>query len=356
MLRRRDIASAPAAHFLAASDAATDSSPPGLGGYMHGLYWQFTVPMEDLMWLHITVLELLACVFSTIIFARVLPQRSRLTMVVDATSAYYTLAKESEKSEVLIYAHHTALTHERFRVAAGRCDIVHGAGDFKIAGDAASRSKWDVLQAFAASMRTHTRRLVVPQTCIDIYTAVLRHAKLQGVRVRAGQRPPPASMSSAARSLLEQVEAAAHRDPQTGPSSHGFLAQEVIEHVANGFIRRLRAAGKERITDRRELQRTSRSSFLASLRTAEERARTLTRADPRSESPPRAAAVEPSAMQTSLVEGVRLATPTRPRVATGGERRAQRERDRLRAAAHRADALADPGATPEQRARLAAGI
>ncbi|MGA1354809.1 MAG: hypothetical protein ACO32I_08575, partial [Candidatus Limnocylindrus sp.] len=233
VLRRRDIATMPAAHFLAASDAATDSSPPGLGGYMHGLYWQFTVPAEDLAWLHITVLELLACVFSTIIFARVLPPRARLTMVVDATSAYYTLAEESTKSEILIYAHHAARASERFRSAAERGDIVHGAGAFNLAGDAASRSKWDVLQSFATALRVRTRRLDVPQACTEIYAEVARHARARGVRVKAGQRPPEARMPSTVRDLLERVESAARSDPTAGPSAHGFLAQEVIEHVAN---------------------------------------------------------------------------------------------------------------------------
>ncbi|MGA1355015.1 MAG: hypothetical protein ACO32I_09620, partial [Candidatus Limnocylindrus sp.] len=315
---------------MAASDAATDSAPPGLGGYMHRMYWQLTIPFEDLAWLHITVLELLACVFGTIIFAKVLPSRARITMIVDATSAYYTLAEESEKSEVLIFAHHAALASERFRVAAIRCDIVHGAGDFNLAGDAASRSKWDVLQAFATALRIRTRRLEVPQACADIYADVLRYAKVRGIRIQAGRRPPETAMSSEARSLLDRVEAATGRDPRVGPSSHGFLSQEVIEHVAHGFLRRLRAAGGGRAADHlneREARRpphTTGRSFLASLRATERKPQgmTMRQAIP-SASTTQAKTSEPTSMQTALVGDVRLATPTRPRAPAGGERRAQ---------------------------------
>jgi len=44
--------------FTVTADAATDSVPPGLGGFCHGLWWHVEIPMEWLPYLHITVLEL----------------------------------------------------------------------------------------------------------------------------------------------------------------------------------------------------------------------------------------------------------------------------------------------------------
>ena len=46
--------------FTASADAATDSKPPGIGGFCHGLYWYIPIAIEWLAYLHITVLELLA--------------------------------------------------------------------------------------------------------------------------------------------------------------------------------------------------------------------------------------------------------------------------------------------------------
>jgi len=55
--------------YPAYADAATDSSPPGLGGYCHGLYWYIPLRPEWLNWLHITLLELLATGINAIVFA-----------------------------------------------------------------------------------------------------------------------------------------------------------------------------------------------------------------------------------------------------------------------------------------------
>lgn len=141
VLRHRDLSSSHVSHFLTSSDAATDSVPPGLGGYMHALYWNFPVPVADLRWLHITALELLACAFNAIILSRTLPRNSRLPLMVDATAAYFTLADETEHSPLLMHTHHLLLGEDRFRLAAATCDVVHASGDVNIAGDAASRSK-----------------------------------------------------------------------------------------------------------------------------------------------------------------------------------------------------------------------
>lgn len=124
VLKRRDIFSSHVSHFLASSDAATDSVPAGLGGYMHGLYWNFQIPVEDLRWLHITVLELLACAFNALIFTCTLPHNSRLTLMVDDTAAYFTLAEETERSPLLMHTHHLILSEDRFRVWRLPCAIL----------------------------------------------------------------------------------------------------------------------------------------------------------------------------------------------------------------------------------------
>ncbi|MGA1354685.1 MAG: hypothetical protein ACO32I_07955, partial [Candidatus Limnocylindrus sp.] len=336
-LRRSDISSLPGIRFLAASDAATDSNPPGLGGYMHGVYWNFPLPEEDLRWLHITVLELLACAFNAIIFTRVLPPQARLTLLVDATSAYYALANETERSTVLTLAHHTLLAEERFRAAARSCDIVHGSGDSNIAGDAASRSKWDVLHSFAAALRIRTRRAEVPEVCRSLYRSVLDQAVAGGVQVKRGFVPVDRPMPAEAQSLLQQIESLASRlPPECGPSSSGFLSQEVIEHAPKGFLAALReakglssegrAAGASHATPKSFLTVLRRHRPHSAAHPASRRA-----IDKASNSTP-ARSPQPGAMSTTCVQGVQLAAPTCPRTPARDPRRAQREADGMRSA------------------------
>ena len=49
--------------YVGSSDAATDSDPPGLGGFMHGFFWYIALRAVHTRWLHISVLELLATGF-----------------------------------------------------------------------------------------------------------------------------------------------------------------------------------------------------------------------------------------------------------------------------------------------------
>lgn len=125
VLRRRDLKEAPNIRFVAASDAATDSNPPGMGGYMHGAYWYMEIPKQDLQWLHITVLELLAGAFNVIIFGRMIPAGARVTLMVDASSAFFALANESERSHMLAFAHHALFEERAFVEGAKQCDITH---------------------------------------------------------------------------------------------------------------------------------------------------------------------------------------------------------------------------------------
>lgn len=361
VLRRSDISSAPVACFLAASDAATDSNPPGLGGYMHGVYWHFPIPIQDLQWLHITVLELLACAFNAIIFTRMLPTHVRLTLLVDATSAYYTLANETERSEILVFVHHALLDEERFRAAANLCDIVHGAGDMNLASDAVSRSKWDVLRALAASLRIRTRQVPVPSICAELYQRVLAHAIAGGVTVQTSFQPSERPLPTYARTLLQQLQAlaaGADHPNQMGPSSSGFLPQEVIEHTPSGFLSALRAAHK--VPEQRTLCAASAPSGFANvLRQRDSRlpaTTTFRRVIAKAARAPIVGLAAPSSMATTLVRGVQLAAPTCPRAPSQDPRRAQREADNLLAASRRAEAMAAPNATATQLQRLTDGL
>eukprot|EP00965_Chrysotila_dentata_P164298 5425421-Pleurochrysis_carterae.AAC.1 len=75
----------PHPHLVAAfADAATDSSPPGLGGYCQGLFWYCKLTPLHVAWLHISALELLATGFNAIVFADVLSSAQRTLLLSDA--------------------------------------------------------------------------------------------------------------------------------------------------------------------------------------------------------------------------------------------------------------------------------
>ena len=154
VLRRGDLASTRRMlTYYASSDAATDSKPPGMGGYMHGFYWQLCLASEHILWLHITVLELLATCFSIMIFNRLRPPGVELAFGADALATPITLAEDRERSEMLIIAHHAALDEPLFSEAEEHVSAGHLRGDANLASDAVSRSEWDTFFALCKQMK-----------------------------------------------------------------------------------------------------------------------------------------------------------------------------------------------------------
>ena len=69
--------------------------------------------------------------------------------------------EESERSTVLMYAHHRLLESRAFTAAAERSDAGHVAGSGNLAGDAASRSYDALLAEIARRARVRLIRLDV---------------------------------------------------------------------------------------------------------------------------------------------------------------------------------------------------
>ena len=366
VLRRTDLRVKKVATFLSASDAATDSQPPGMGGFMHGFYWQMSLSADDVKWLHITVLELLACVFNAIISARVKPPAARLMLMVDATSAFYTLADETERSEVLVFAHHAALSSSEFCQAARQCDVVHGSGSVNLAGDAASRSEWGVLRELASSLRIRLQRLQVPSECHEIFAKVLQYAQQRGKQVRHGARPPSPPEPQAVRDLLQHVQhGITSKDPVVGTSSSSFLTQEVVEHMPSKLVAALQQQ-RQRTSTNPDLSRPAAKAgrgVAAAIRKQQQSASSTATAVV--QRPPTVCATAPSQrglrgrtgrMQTASVAGVVLAAPAFTRSATPNARRVAREADTRRSARERASMMVSSHASAQDVERVAAGL
>ncbi|KAL3906774.1 MAG: hypothetical protein SGPRY_010423 [Prymnesium sp.] len=276
--------------------------------------------------------------------------------MVDATAAYFTLADETEHSPLLMHTHHLLLGEDRFRLAAATCDVVHASGDVNIAGDAASRSKWEILHALASAMRIRAQRVEVPSVCLQLYQRVLSYAVARGVEVRHGSTPSTRPLPRPATTLLTQAEGAIQRcGPALASSSSGLLPQEVIEHVS-GFLSSLRSLQHVHAGHADSPGSSTATSFLQALQRRGGTPLPLPRSPARviAKLPRPGIQTKRAAMQTSLVEGVRLATHKCPRPPSSDPRRLSRDADALLAASRRAQSMAAPSASAEQRARSVA--
>ena len=207
-LRERDLPKgvASALLFIGSSDAATDSDPAGMGGWMYGYYWYIPIAPEAIEYLHITVLEMLASCFSSLIFRKLVGEEAKLTLQTDATAAISTLVRETERSEVLVYAHHRVLREEPLRNSLRLTDLGHLFGDANIGADLASRGKWRELEQLARQLRLRLTRLPVPPLLQDILNDVLDFARARGVTLRAARIPPqPADPPTPATTSIPRI-------------------------------------------------------------------------------------------------------------------------------------------------------
>ena len=144
-------------------------------------------------WLHITVLELLATGFSTMIFSAQLPPQLRLTLGADASATVTTFTKETETSEMLVHAHHLFLNSTEFKTASARVDLGHLRGDSNIASDLVSRGLWKQFYRLCHDLRIRPVQLEVPKPCLRILNDVLAHARARNIPVKPNpyQSQPP---------------------------------------------------------------------------------------------------------------------------------------------------------------------
>jgi hypothetical protein len=246
--------------FVGSSDAATDSKPPGMAGYMHGLFWYLPLTADHIRWLHISVLELIASCISIITFhgPGCLPLVAELVLGADASATVTALTADSERSEMLIATHHSFENSPHFRRAALNTSVGHLRGDSNDAADFLSRDKRTEFAALCKRLKIRPRQLDVSRHCLDIVERVLQYAKARGRPVRPNPYvaseitiPPQyqaflpqvghkrktidsddSEHNNLKPSRLRQSStSAAELDPVVGPSSSTPSFQEVIQFM-----------------------------------------------------------------------------------------------------------------------------
>ena len=217
-LRRGDGAAAPpfAVKFVVSADAATDSTPPGIGGFCHGLYWYVPIPGEWLLYLHITVLELLATGLGAIVLAPYLRHAQRIRLQSDALATPFVLSRHGAHSTMLMLAHHQLLQDDRYAAVAANADIQHLDGDSNPFSDSVSRGLWQRFLLLCRAANIQPVRVQVPQHALELLHRVADGARLAGVHIRQSPyvRPspilPPAMLMLGRRSTAcEEADAVA---------------------------------------------------------------------------------------------------------------------------------------------------
>ena len=95
---------------VATADAAGDGAgTPGIGGYLHGLFWRYAIPAEILGLMHITAWEVLATALNILMFAGYADEVTLLAFKSDALLTAYVLRKESSSSRVVEFIIHLML-------------------------------------------------------------------------------------------------------------------------------------------------------------------------------------------------------------------------------------------------------
>jgi hypothetical protein len=222
-LRRGDGAAAPpfAVKFVVSADAATDSAPPGIGGFCHGLYWYVPIQEEWLLYLHITVLELLATGLGAIVLAPYLRHAQRIRLQSDALATPFVLSRHGAHSAMLMLAHHRLLQDDRYAAVAANADIQHLDGDSNAFSDSVSRGLWQRFLLLCRAANIQPVRVQVPQHALELLRGVADEARLAGVQIRRSQyvRPspvlPPAMLMLGRRSTAcEEADAVAKISPR----------------------------------------------------------------------------------------------------------------------------------------------
>jgi hypothetical protein len=162
---------------VVSADAATDSEPPGIGGFCHGLYWYVALPLEWLVYLHITVLELLASGVGAITLAPYLRHAERIRLQSDALATPFVLSRHRARSPMLQFAHHQLLKDPRYEAVADNAEIQHLDGDDNPFSDSVSRALWPRFQLLCRAANIQPVHVPVPAHALALLRRVADMAR-----------------------------------------------------------------------------------------------------------------------------------------------------------------------------------
>ena len=172
------------------SDAASEASSGGLGGWVHGNWWHLPLSVEDRSIMHITTLEFAAAAMNVIMFAPCLAGYEVFLYAVASTSVQ-VLLRNAAHSPMLQSAHELLLASPEYSALAPTLKYDHVFGEVNAFADAASRDRPEVILSLAVQTGVVARRVPLSQAAL-LYFDELR------ARARTLQRPRTAEELAAA--------------------------------------------------------------------------------------------------------------------------------------------------------------
>ena len=180
-LLRENLEVLPTVSFELFSDACyADVSVPGVGGYLHGLYWYFPVPADDIPYLSIPILEFLGAAFNVIMFYPQLHQLGSdvapawVNLYTDALTTARVLSAESAKSTVIVEAYQHLICSPAWRSLYGRLRVAHVFGDANVLADLISRARWGEFRQLCAMLGVRPQLLELSSGVQELYRVVVQ--------------------------------------------------------------------------------------------------------------------------------------------------------------------------------------
>ena len=176
--------------YIRLADVGEDADA-GVGGFLHGDYWVFVVPDEDIPFLSIPILEFLGVCGNVLVFERALTAaahgNNRIVLRTDALTAALTLPAESQRSPLLVAAYQWLRARPELAAIADHVIVAHLFGDANPISDAISRRKWAEFSRLCAQMGVRPHRLELPPAFHELYALVRDLAITQGMRAGADE-------------------------------------------------------------------------------------------------------------------------------------------------------------------------
>jgi integrase len=183
-LLRENLETLPSVSLELFSDACyADVATPGVGGYLHGLYWYFPVPAPDVPYLSIPILEFLGAAFNVLMFYPHLHQLGSASapawvdLYTDALTTARVLAAESARSPVIVEAYQHLIASPEWRSLYGRLRVAHLYGDANILADLISRARWAEFRQLCAMLGVRPQLLEISTGVLELYRVVVRYLR-----------------------------------------------------------------------------------------------------------------------------------------------------------------------------------
>ena len=179
-LLRENLEVLPSVSFELFSDACyADVTTPGVGGYLHGLYWYFPIPAVDIPHLSIPILEFLGAAFNVLMFYPHVCQLGSesapawVNLYTDALTTARVLTAESAKSTVIVETYQQLISSSEWRSLYGRIRVAHLYGDANVLADLISRARWAEFRQLCVMLGVRPQLLEISAGVREMYRAVI---------------------------------------------------------------------------------------------------------------------------------------------------------------------------------------